>query len=109
MRRILVENARRRQRPRYGGGFDRHELKEADLVVEIPAEQVLQVNDALDSLQRKDGQTAQLVKLHFFAGFTIEEAAKLLGIPSRTAYREWTYARAWLFRKVRDEGSESKD
>jgi RNA polymerase sigma factor (TIGR02999 family) len=101
MRRILVENARRKQRLQHGGGRDRRDLDDAVLAVEIPPDELLEIDDAIETLQRKDGQTAQLVKLHYFTGMTIEQAAETLGISARTAYRDWAYARAWLFRRLR--------
>lgn len=101
MRRILIENARRKQRLRHGGNWDRQDLDDASLAVEIPPDELLEINDAIETLQRRDGQVAELVKLHYFTGMSIEQAAELLGIPRRTAFRDWAYARAWLFRHVR--------
>jgi len=103
MRRILVECARRKKRLRHGGGRDRQELDDAVLAVEIRPDELLEIDDAIETLQRRDGQTAQLVKLYYFTGMTIEQAAETLGISARTAYRDWAYARAWLFRRVRGE------
>ena len=100
MRRILVDNARRKQRLRHGGGFQRVELAEELLPLEAPDADVLAVHEALEQLTRQDPQTAELVKLHFFAGLPLEQAADLLGLSARTAYRNWNYARAWLFRQL---------
>jgi RNA polymerase sigma factor (TIGR02999 family) len=100
MRRILIESARRRAQPRRGGGFERVELGEADSAVNFPMEDLLLVDEALDALQQTDPKTAELVKLHCFAGLSIEQAACALGLPTRTAYRNWAYARAWLFRHL---------
>lgn len=100
MRRILVENARRKARNRHGGGWMRVELPADAPGAATRPEEVLAVHEALDELARVDGQASQLVKLHYFAGLSIEDAALLLNIPSRTAYRNWTFARAWLFRHL---------
>jgi len=78
-------------------------LDEADLAVEGPAEDLLTLNDALERLGQADAQAAELVKLRYFAGLSVEQAAELLGIPPRTAYRDWAYARAWLYRYVKDQ------
>ncbi len=65
-----------------------------------PVEDVLAVDEALDQLAERDSTAAELVKLHYFAGFTLEQAADLLGVPHRTAYRTWSFARAWLYRRL---------
>jgi RNA polymerase sigma factor (TIGR02999 family) len=101
MRRILVENARRKRRIKHGGGVRRVELDEdIPAAAEEPVEDVLAVDDALKELAGQDARTAELVKLHYFAGLTIEQAAEILGISPRTAYRSWSYARAWLYRRL---------
>ncbi len=100
MRRILVENARKKKRVRHGGGRDQLPLQEAQLLAPRPDEDVLAVDEALEQLTRIDAPAADLVKLRFFAGMTTEEAAQVLGIPARTAYRTWSFARAWLFRRL---------
>ena len=101
MRRILVENARRKRRLRHGGAAQRVELA-ADLLASEQGslDDVLAVDEALDHLAASDSSTAQLVKLVFFAGLTMEQAAQALSIAPRTAYRNWAYARAWLFRRL---------
>jgi RNA polymerase sigma factor (TIGR02999 family) len=96
MRRILVENARRRGRQKRGGGRARAELLEADLAVDDPPDEVLAVDEALERLAAEDPQAAELVKLRYFAGLSVEEAARALGLSRATAYRHWTYARAWV-------------
>jgi RNA polymerase sigma factor (TIGR02999 family) len=106
MRRILVENARRKHRQKRGGGVRRVELAEDLLPIECNDSEVVSVHEALDAFAQHDPESAQLVKLHFFAGITIEDAAELLGISARTAYRNWAYARAWLFRHL-DENSDA--
>jgi RNA polymerase sigma factor (TIGR02999 family) len=106
MRRILVERARRRKRLRRGAGC-RLDLDDVDLVDEAPAEELLALDEALERLARKDAIAAQLVKLRFFAGLTMPEAAEALGLPLRTAERNWAYARTWLHREIsrRDRGT----
>jgi RNA polymerase sigma factor (TIGR02999 family) len=97
-RRILVENSRRKKRLRHGGALQRVKLDEDLPSVKGPAEEVLAVDEALEQLAARDPGTAKLVKLVYFAGLTMEQAAETLGISTRTAYRDWSYARAWLFR-----------
>jgi RNA polymerase sigma factor (TIGR02999 family) len=100
MRRILVENARRKGRVVHGGGRRRVELAEGHLRVEPPADDLLALDEALDQLAGVDPQAAALVKLRYFAGLTTEQAAEALGLPARTAYRTWAFARAWLYRRL---------
>ena len=96
MRRILIENARRKNSAKRGGDYSRADLDPAELAVLLPCEQLLALNEALDELAQQDPVKGELVKLRFFAGLTVIEAADALGIPSRTAEREWAYTRAWL-------------
>jgi RNA polymerase sigma factor (TIGR02999 family) len=98
MRRILVENARRKRRRKHGGGRKRLELDEAQSHIEPPSDDILAVDEALQALEQVDAPVAALVKLHFFSGLPLAEAAQALGIAERTAYRDWAYARAWLAR-----------
>jgi RNA polymerase sigma factor (TIGR02999 family) len=100
MRRILVENARRKKRLRHGGGGLKLDLEGVDLAGSAPAEDLLALDEALEVLARKDPTAAQLVKLRYFAGLTMAEAATALGISLRTAERNWTYARTWLHRAI---------
>ena len=100
MRRILVERARAKQRQKRGGGRRPVELPEDLIPAAGDDTEVVAVHEALDDFARQDPQTAELVKLHFFAGLTIDAAAELLGLATRTAYRNWAYARAWLFRHL---------
>jgi RNA polymerase sigma factor (TIGR02999 family) len=100
MRRILIENARRKGRKKHGGDVRRVELDESDLATTLPNERLLAIDEALDRLMEEDPQAAELVKLRFFAGFSITEAAKILGISRANAYAQWAYARAWLRSKV---------
>ena len=101
MRRILVENARRKGRGKHGGRRQRVDLDAIQNALEMPADHLLALDDALTRLAERDPQTAQLVKLHCFAGLSINQAAQALGISSRTAYRDWAFAQAWLYREIR--------
>ena len=94
MRRILVENARRKRRLRHGGGQQRVGLEETELVAEAEEEKVLQVHEALDDLAREDPIQAQVVKLRFFAGLRNEEVAEALGVSTKTVQRYWTHAKS---------------
>jgi RNA polymerase sigma factor (TIGR02999 family) len=96
MRRILVENARRKAGPEAGGASQRLEISHIDPEFPQPGPDLLALHEALDRLAAKDARKAELVKLRFFAGLTNEQAAELLGISARTAYTDWGYAKAWL-------------
>jgi RNA polymerase sigma factor (TIGR02999 family) len=100
MRRILVERARRRARAKHGGNLAQVALRESDHPVETRSEEILAVHEALDALAREDAVAAQVVTLHYFAGLSIEDAARSLGISRATAYRIWTYARAWIRQSI---------
>jgi RNA polymerase sigma factor (TIGR02999 family) len=102
MRRILVEQARRRKRQRHGGGRKRLDLDEAAWVIQQPSEDVLALDEALGRLSARDPLRAELVRLRFFAGLTMPEAAQTLGISLTTAERHWTFARAWLYAELSD-------
>jgi len=101
MRRILVDHARRKQSLKRGGGAEREELNESVLVLTAPPDELLAVHDALDKLALEDPQATELVKLRYFVGMTMEEAAAALGMAKRTAENLWTYARVWLHREIR--------
>ncbi len=101
MRRILVENARRKQRVKHGGEMQRLDLTSLDVAIITHDEHLLAVNEALDKLAARDPLGAQLIKLRFFAGLSNVDAARLLGIPERTAKRTWAYARAWLYEELK--------
>ena len=100
MRRILIDNARHKQRVRHGGGRKRVELDEACRVTEAPGVDVLALDEALTRLAASDPVRAELVKLRFFAGLTMPEAAAALGISLATAERYWTFARTWLLAEL---------
>jgi len=97
MRRILIERARRKSAQRHGGGLERVDLEQIDLPEKASDDLLLRVDTALEGLAREDARAAELVKLRFFAGLTMEQAAQALGITERTARRDWRFARAWLF------------
>jgi RNA polymerase sigma factor (TIGR02999 family) len=99
MRRILVENARRKHSLKRGGGRQRQPLDDGCVAAE-QADDVLAIDDALGKFAEKDRLKAELVKLRFFAGFTIEQAAGMLGVSTATAERWWKYARAWLHQEI---------
>jgi RNA polymerase sigma factor (TIGR02999 family) len=101
MRRILIENARRRKALRHGGGQARLDIQEIEVAAPAEDDQLLAINDALERFSILDKQKAELVKLRYFIGLTIEESAKTLGISEATAKRWWEYARAWLHTEVR--------
>jgi RNA polymerase sigma factor (TIGR02999 family) len=96
MRRILVESARRKHSRKAGSDCKKLSLEEGDLVTFTNAEKLLAVNDVLDMLAAETPEAAKLVKLRVFAGLTMTEAATALGISRTSAFRHWTYARAWL-------------
>ncbi len=100
MRRVLIEQARRKRRPKHGGDRRRVDLDEALCLTKAPADDVLALDEALSRLELTDPVPAKLVKLRYFAGLTNPQAAEALGIPLRTAERNWTYARTWLHREL---------
>jgi len=100
MRRILIENARRKKRLRHGGDKQRVEMQDADLTIDAPCDELIALDEALTKLGEEDPARADLVKLRYFAGLTLEQAAEMLGISRATADRYWSYARAWLFDQI---------
>ena len=101
MRRILIENARRRRALRHGGAQRRVDFEQAELACAGNDDQMLAVNEALDKLAAHNKVQAELVKLHYFVGMTLEEAAEVLGMSARSADNYWAHARAWLFRELK--------
>lgn len=103
MRRILIERSRRRRAERHGGNLRRVDVDDPALEIVAPGgddDELLAVHESLDRLASHDARKAELVKLRYFAGLTIEEAAGVLGVSVPTAKRDWTYARAWLFVEI---------
>jgi RNA polymerase sigma factor (TIGR02999 family) len=100
MRRILVENARRKQRIKHGGACERVGLDAVEVISPVPDEELLALDEALGQLAQVDAEAAQLVNLRFFGGLTQEKAAETMGISRSTADRTWVFARAWLFERV---------
>ena len=100
MRRILLDNARRKQRQRHGGGWERVDLEKVQLAEPLPSGDLLALDEALTRLAECDAQAAELVQLRFFAGLSQQQAGDVLGISRRTADRTWAYARAWLFEQI---------
>lgn len=101
MRRILIDNARRKRALRHGGGQQRIDLENVNIPSASADDQLLAVNDALDKLAAQSKSEAELVKLRYFVGMTLEEAADALGISARTADNYWAHARAWLFHELK--------
>ena len=106
MRRILVNRARDKGRLKHGGGRNRLDLDGLEIAVNSPSEEVLALDDILEKLASEDPQSADLLKLRFFAGLPMEQAAIALGMSRRTAYRCWAFARAWLYEQL-DHDAES--
>ena len=100
MRRILIDNARRKHALKRGARTERLDLDRIDVAVEADEKSLLLINEALEKLAVQDPQGAELVKLRFFVGFSYQEAAQTLGISERSAKRSWTFARAWLYREL---------
>jgi RNA polymerase sigma factor (TIGR02999 family) len=100
MRRILIENARRKQRIKHGGECARVDIEVVDLPTRMASEDLLALDEALEALKQHDPAKAQLVTLRYFGGMTIEQAAEALNISRVTAHRHWVYARAWLHGRI---------
>jgi RNA polymerase sigma factor (TIGR02999 family) len=103
MRRILIDKARRKRALRHGGGQQRVDVQEVNLASTVDDDQMLAVNEALDKLAAQNKSEAELVKLRYFVGMSLEEAAEVLGISARTADNYWAHARAWLFREIKSQ------
>jgi RNA polymerase sigma factor (TIGR02999 family) len=108
MRRILIENARRKKRQRHGGGVERAtvDLERVACDGECDPSELLALDEAIAMLERHDPRAAELVKLRYFAGLTMSQAAEVARIPLRTAERDWAYARAWLARTLGGAGGQ---
>lgn len=102
MRRILIENARRKKSPKHGGDHKKMDMNEAILVIgdRVPPETMIALDEALEKLSKREKIKADVVKLRYFAGLTSEQAAEILKISPTTAKRYWTYSRAWLLREI---------
>ena len=100
MRRILVDNARRKNRLRHGKGLTRVELDHVDIAIDTDEDVLLRVNEALESLALEDPVKAELIKLRYFVGLTIPEAGRALNLSEATAKRYWAYARAWMLERL---------
>ena len=105
MRRILIDNARRKRRPKHGGDRARIDLDAVEIAAPENADDLVTLDDALTDLAATDPQAAQLVKLRYFAGLTIKQAAEILGVSPRAVDFLWAYARAWLLKKIEGQGS----
>jgi len=103
MRRILIDNARLKQRLKRGGDRQKVNLSDAEPAAEEPSDDLIALDEALSRLAEIDKTKADLVKLRYFAGLTLEQAAAVLNLPERTAKRYWAHARAWLYKQVTDE------
>ena len=108
MRRILVENARRKASQKRGGDWDRVDLDGVEIAAPMPPEELLALTEALDELRELNPRHAELVNLCFFIGLTQKEAAEALGISVATAERNWAFCRAWLYQKLNGTGVDSQ-
>jgi RNA polymerase sigma factor (TIGR02999 family) len=104
MRRILIDAARRKQAAVHGGDWARVDFDRAEAVADLPPDRLLALDDALERLGRHDPIAGQLVQLKYFAGLSVEQAADAIGLSRATAYRHWTFARAWLVCQLADGG-----
>jgi RNA polymerase sigma factor (TIGR02999 family) len=103
MRRILIENARRKRELKHGGAMRRRDLDDVDVACEVPGDDILALDEALVKLEHESPLEAKLVQLRYFVGLTHEEAGRVLDISAVTAGRHWRYARAWLLREMSDD------
>jgi RNA polymerase sigma factor (TIGR02999 family) len=101
MRRILVENARRKSRLKRGGGQIRLSIDDLDVAATTPDDKILLMDDALEQLRTQDLEKARIVVMKFFGGLTNREVAENLSVTERTVERQWAYAKAWLFQRIR--------
>jgi len=103
MRRILVDNARRKARLKRGGNWVRLNVEDLDLMATSPDDKVLLVNEALEKLEAEDPEKARIVLMKFFGGMTNQEVAENLGVTERTVERQWAFARVWLFQSIQSQ------
>ena len=108
MRRILIDNARRKQALRHGGNKQRVDIEDVEIAAPMKDDELLAINAALEEFAKVDQQKAELVKLRYFVGLKIEESADILGISAPTARRWWNYARAWLYQKIQSDAASRK-
>ena len=101
MRRILIDRARAKGSQKRGGDWERLPIEAADIGIDIVPDQLLEVDEALEKLELQDPDAAKLVKLRFFAGLKLKEAAEVMGMAERSAQRLWAYARTWLFQAIK--------
>jgi RNA polymerase sigma factor (TIGR02999 family) len=106
MRRILIDAARSKAAHKRGGAWKRMDLNQINLPTSAAPDDLVLLDDALEALGRSDPMAAQVVKLRYYAGVSVEQAAELLGISRSTAYERWTYARAWLYSELQDRSPE---
>jgi RNA polymerase sigma factor (TIGR02999 family) len=104
MRRILIENARRKKTLKHGGNQKRVDLDNADITTQESPDELIALDEALVELAAEDSTKADLVKLRYFAGLSIDQAAEILGISRATAIRHWSFTRAWLFQRIKKSG-----
>jgi RNA polymerase sigma factor (TIGR02999 family) len=101
MRRILIERARRKASQKRGGKWERIDLQNLEIASDANEDTLLVVNEALEKLEKEDPHAAEIVKLRFFVGLTLDEAGQAMGVTERTAKRYWAYARAWLYKEIK--------
>ena len=105
MRRILIENARRKHAQRRGGGQPRLDIEEIEIAAPAKDQELLDMDEALEKFAALDKPKAELVKLRYFVGLTLDESAQILGISAPTAKRWWAYARVWLYQQIQDDSA----
>jgi len=108
MRRILIDKARRKHALRHGGGQQRLDVDDIEIAAPAKEQELLAMDEALERFAAVDKQKAELVKLRYFIGLTLDESARILGISVPTAKRWWSYGRAWLYREIQSSGTSDK-
>jgi RNA polymerase sigma factor (TIGR02999 family) len=103
MRRILIENARRKSALKRGGGLARVDIEGLDLAAAAPDDKILLINEALEKLQMEDPEKARIVVMKFFGGLTNQEVAEALSVTERTIERQWAFAKAWMFQAIKSQ------